>query len=195
MWFQRNSDSFKYNIQFMSVLNIINEEGKVIGQDTRKNIHAKGLLHREIHVWFYTPKGEIIFQHRTKNKDTFPDMLDATVGGHVEIGDDFEDTALKEMVEETGVVVTKDKLKLIKTVRSNHVDPTTGKINNVIRKVFAYKFEGDSANLRVEDGLGEGFEVWPIAKLETVSQADAQRFIPSLLNEEYIKMYESFLLE
>lgn len=177
----------------MSLLNIIDEQGKVVGQDTRENIHAKGLLHREIHVWFYTPQGEIIFQHRAKNKDTFPDMLDATVGGHVEIGSDFEDTAIKEMEEETGVVAGKDELKLVKTVRSNHVDPTTGKTNNVIRKVFSYKFEGSSGSLRTEKGLSEGFEVWPIEKLEGVTPDEEKKFIPSFLNQEHIKMYRSFL--
>ena len=70
-------------------LNIVDENGEIIGENTRENIHNQGLLHREIHVWFYTPKGEIIFQHREKDKDTYPDLLDATVGGHVEIGSDF----------------------------------------------------------------------------------------------------------
>ena len=60
----------------MSKLNIIDENGKIIGEDTRKNIHKNGLLHREINVYFYTPQGEIIFQHRSKNKETFPDLLE-----------------------------------------------------------------------------------------------------------------------
>ena len=177
----------------MSLLNIIDEQGNIIGQDSRENIHKNGLLHREIHVWFYTPKGEIIFQHRAKDKDTFPDMLDATVGGHVEIGSDFEDTAIKEMEEETGVVAGKDELKLVKTVRSNHVDHTTGKTNNVIRKVFAYRFVGNADDLRVEDGLSDGFEVWPIEKLERITPKDEKRFIPSFLNKEHLDMYRSFL--
>lgn len=177
----------------MSLLNIVDEQGKIVGQDTRENIHAKGLLHREIHVWFYTPRGEIIFQHRAKDKDTFPDMLDATVGGHVEIDSDFEETAIKEMEEETGVVANKDDLKLIKTVRSNHVDHTTGKTNNVIRKIFAYKFEGSFGDLRTEKGLSEGFEVWPIERLERITPDEEKKFIPSFLNQEHIKMYRSFL--
>ncbi|MCL4437679.1 NUDIX domain-containing protein [Patescibacteria group bacterium] len=78
-------------------LNIVDESGNIIGEETRCNIHKNGLLHKEIHVWFYTPKGEIIFQHRAKNKDVYPDLLDATVGGHVEIGDDYEHAALKEI--------------------------------------------------------------------------------------------------
>ena len=51
-------------------LNVVNDSGEVIGFDTRDNIHNKGLLHREVHVWLVTPGGEIIFQHRSKTKDT-----------------------------------------------------------------------------------------------------------------------------
>ncbi len=178
----------------MGLLDVVDEQGNVIGKDTRHNIHAKGLLHREIHVWFYTPKGEVIFQLRAKGKDTFPEKLDATVGGHVEIGSDFEDTAIKEMEEETGVLARESDLKLVKTVRSNHVDPTTGKTNNVIRKVFAYRFMGNSVDLRVEDGLGDGFELWPIEKLESTTPEDEKRFIPGFLNKEHLEMYRSLFL-
>jgi len=62
-------------------LNIVDEEGNIVGEETRENIHKNGLLHREIHVWLYTPNREIIFQHRAKDKDTYPDLLDASVGG------------------------------------------------------------------------------------------------------------------
>ena len=81
-------------------LNIIDEQENIIGEETRENIHNQGLLHREVHVWFYTPKGEIIFQHREKDKDTYPDLLDATVGGHVEISLDYENTALPDLASQ-----------------------------------------------------------------------------------------------
>src|SRR3990167_4461167 len=99
-------------------LNIVGEDGEVIGEATREDIHKQGLLHREIHVWFFTPKDEIIFQHRAKDKDTYPDLLDATVGGHVEIGSDYEDSALKEMEEETGIKANKNDLHFIETIRN-----------------------------------------------------------------------------
>lgn len=35
-------------------LNIVDESANIIGEETRENIHNQGLLHREIHVWFYT---------------------------------------------------------------------------------------------------------------------------------------------
>ncbi len=56
----------------MGMLDIVDERGKVTGQDTRGNIHAKGLLHREIRVWFYTPNRKIIFSIAQKIKTPFP---------------------------------------------------------------------------------------------------------------------------
>jgi hypothetical protein len=40
-------------------LNIVDENDKVIGEDTRNNIHKKGLLHREIHVWVFDSNGGV----------------------------------------------------------------------------------------------------------------------------------------
>src|SRR3989338_4225709 len=118
-------------------LNIVDEQGNIIGEDTSKNIHELGLLHREVHVWFYTPDGEIIFQRRGKKKDTSPDLLTATVAGHVDIDDDYDKSALKEMKEETGIFVTIGDLQFLDMIRTKLYDTVTGMTNNVLRGVYA----------------------------------------------------------
>ncbi len=170
-------------------LNIIDEDGKIIGEETRENIHNQGLLHQEIHVWFYTPKGEIVFQHREKNKDTYPDLLDATVGGHVEISSEYETTALQELEEETGVKVEKNDLTFIQMVRSKTFDTATNKTNNVIRAIYAYCYDGDIENLRVEKGKAIGFESWTIGKLFNISDKDKKRFIPSIFQKDNLEIF------
>ena len=90
----------------------------------------------------YTAKDEIIFQHREKDKDTYPDLLDATVGGHVEIGSDYENTALQELAEETGIRAKENNLTFIEMMRSKTFDISTNKTNNVIRAIYAYRYEG-----------------------------------------------------
>lgn len=170
-------------------LNIVDEDGKIIGEDTRENIHNLGLLHREIHVWFYTPRLEIIFQHRAKDKDTFPDQLDATVGGHVEIGSGFEETALQELKEETGVVAKRDDLTLVKTVRSNTFDTTTNKTNNVIRAIYTYRYDGKVGDLKVEEGKAIGFESWPLERLLNISDEDKKRFIPLIFEKDNLEIF------
>lgn len=170
-------------------LNIIDENGNIIGEETRENIHNKGLLHKEIHVWFYTPKGEIIFQHRAKDKDTHPDMLGASVGGHVEIGVDYESAALQELEEETGIKTVKDDIIFIQTVRSKNFDTTTNKTNNVIRAVYAYRYDGKVEDLNIEKGKAIGFESWPFEKIFNISDEDRKRFIPSILNKQVLDIF------
>jgi isopentenyldiphosphate isomerase len=170
-------------------LNVVDEDGNIVGVETRENIHARGLLHREVHVWFYTPQGEIIFRHRAKDKDTFPDLLDATVGGHVEIGTDFEDTALKEVEEETGLNLRKDDLVLLKTDKTNSSDEITNKQNNCIRATYAYRYFGKIEDLLVEEGKAVGFESWPLDRILNVSDEDRPRFIPGIFEPGILETF------
>jgi isopentenyl-diphosphate Delta-isomerase len=164
-------------------LNIVNDDGQVIGEETREKIHRVGLLHKEIHVWFYTPNKEIIFQHRAKDKDTYPDKLDATVGGHVDLGSDFLDTAVKEVQEETGLVIKPQDLKLAKIIKRKSVDQVTGKVNNAIKAQYTYCYKGRVADLKVEADKAEGFEAWPIEKLLSIKPEEKSRFIHLIFDE------------
>ena len=170
-------------------LNIIDEDGKIIGEETRENIHNRGLLHREIHVWFYTAKDEIIFQHREKDKDTYPDLLDPTLGGHVEIGSDYENTALQELAEETGIRAKENNLTFIEMMRSKTFDISTNKTNNVIRAIYAYRYEGKIEDLKIEKGKAIGFESWPLEKIFNISDVDRKRFIPSIFEKQNLEIF------
>ncbi|MFA5098627.1 MAG: NUDIX domain-containing protein [Candidatus Paceibacterota bacterium] len=171
-------------------LNIVDESGNIIGEETRDNIHKQGLLHKEIHVWFYTPKKEIIFQHREKDKDTFPDLLDATVGGHVEIGANYESTAIQEIKEETGINAEKESLYFIKIVKSKIFDEVTGMTNNALRAVYAYLYKGGVEDLIVEKGKSIGFEVWPIEKIFNISPSDKKKFISVIFEDEMLDIFK-----
>lgn len=163
-------------------LNIVSEDDEIIGPETRKNIHKEGLLHQEIHVYFITPKKEIIFQHRAKNKDTFPDLLDATVGGHVEIGQTYEETAIKETEEETGVKIDRSNLIFIDKIKNFSRDEATGKINSAFQSKYLYVYFGEVKDLKIEAGKAIGFEAWPIDKLANLTAADRKKFIPHVLD-------------
>ncbi len=171
-------------------LEIINENDEVIGLESRKIIHQKGLLHREIHIWFMTTNQEIIFQHRAKDKDTYPDKLDATVGGHVEPGMSYDETALKEGGEETGITLDPSKLKAIRKMHKRSFDEATGLINNTIRTQYVYLFDGNVNNLQVEDGKAIGFETWKIDLLHTLPKKDQEKFIPMILSKEFLDLFE-----
>lgn len=163
------------------LLNIVNEDDQIIGQELRTKIHEVGLLHDEIHVYFVNEKKEIFFQHRAKDKDLFPDLLDATVGGHVEIGDNYQETAIKETEEETGLKINSQDLILINKTKKYHKDETTGKINYAFQSRYLYFYDGDASSLKVEPGKALGFEAWPIDELLNLSNNDKNKFIPYIL--------------
>ena len=174
-----------YNKDMKKILNIVDNDDKIIGEKTREEIHQEGLLHREIHVYFLTPKKELIFQHRAKDKDTYPDLLDATVGGHVEIGDSYEETATKEAFEETGIMVDASDLIFLNKTKNRSEDKVTGKINNSIKQSYIYIFKGNVSDLKIEEGKSLGFEIWPIEKLLAINEGDSKKFIPYIL--EFLK--------
>lgn len=164
-------------------LNIVDDKDNIIGQKTREEIHQQGLLHQEIHVYFITTNKEIIFQHRAKDKDTYPDLLDATVGGHVDIGDTYQSAAIREIEEETGLIIGQaDLIFLNKVKKKSSSDSATGKINNAWRENYIYYFNGQLSDLKVEDGKALGFELWPIEKLKNISEEEKKRFIPYVVN-------------
>jgi len=177
------SRTFNYSPQFVmkDILNIVDDDDKIIDQEPREKIHAQGLLHREIHVYFITPNKEVIFQHRAKDKDTFPDLLDATVGGHVEIGDSYEQAAVKETKEETGIEIKVSDLILINKIKKYSEDKSTDKINNVFNSRYAYIYRGDVKDLKIELGKALGFEIWSLNKLAFLTDEDKAKFIPYIL--------------
>lgn len=163
-------------------LNIVDENDEIIGQETRDKIHRDGLLHREIHVDFITSNKEVIFQHRSKDKETFPDLLDATVGGHVEIGDSYEQSAVKETEEETGVIIKPGDLIPIKKIKKRSEDKITNRINYVFSYQYVYVYRDDIRNLKVEREKALGFEVWPLDKLLNLTDEKKAKFIPYVFN-------------
>jgi len=172
------------------ILNVIDQEGNIVREATREEIHKNGLLHAEVHVLFYTPDRKVIFQHRAKDKDTYPDLLDATVGGHVEPGDTYEETALKEAGEEVGISVDPKSLIPLRTVITKSYDEVTGTINHPRLSIYAYRYEGALEDLRIEEGKAIGFEAWSIDKLFALTIDEQKKFIPLLIGDIYIDIYK-----
>lgn len=174
-------------------LNIIDEQENIIGETSRKEIHEKGLLHREVHVWLYTPNGQIVFQKRSATKDTYPNLLDASVGGHIEVGQTPEQAALAELEEETGIKATASDIKFIKKEHTKSFDQQTKMTNNVIRHIYAYNIGSESIDLMVEKGEAEGFVTYSLDQLENLSEEDKKLFISKMLKPEQMELYREIL--
>jgi isopentenyldiphosphate isomerase len=85
-------------------LEVVNTKGEVIGYAPRSEVHGNpSLIHRVVHVLVFSKKGELLLQKRSQNKDVAPGKWDASVGGHVGIGEDLFSSSKREMHEELGI--------------------------------------------------------------------------------------------
>ena len=148
------------NFENNRILDVVNENDEIIDSATRTEIHRLGLLHREIQVWMFDEDKNVFFQKMGLHKKS-AGLLDATVAGHVNKGEEYIDAAVRETKEETGIsVLSSDLLFLQKfKVLNQPQDSLEGSINHTIRSVYLYTKPIREEMLRKEVGIpGGGFQ-------------------------------------
>jgi isopentenyl-diphosphate Delta-isomerase len=103
------------------LLDVLDTDGNFTGETVMKSVaHKNGLFHPTVHVWVYTQSGHILIQQRGREKDTHPLYWDVSVAGHIGAGEDFETSAIREVLEEIGLEITKAELHKIGVFKSVH---------------------------------------------------------------------------
>ena len=85
------------------IFDIVDGRDEVIGSASREEVHRKGLKHRSVHLLVFNRKGEVLLQKRSMQKDTFPNTWDSTVSGHVDSGENYDQSVIRESNEEMGI--------------------------------------------------------------------------------------------
>ena len=80
-------------------LNVYDAQGRVVGMLARDEAKRSGLAVGAVNVLLVNSRGQVLLQRRTADKEN-AGFWDKTVGGHVGAGEDFDDTAVREMGEE-----------------------------------------------------------------------------------------------
>ncbi|MBI2596548.1 NUDIX domain-containing protein [Candidatus Daviesbacteria bacterium] len=86
-------------------LDIVDENGKVIGQASRGEVYQKGLLHRASHILIKNSKDQIYLQKRSLPKKLLPGYWDISAAEHLKVGETFEQAAKRGLKEELGIEV------------------------------------------------------------------------------------------
>jgi len=100
---------------------VVDDNDRVIRQASRHEVHTNHWLHRAVHIFVFNTAGELFLQKRSRWKDAHPVRWDSSAAGHVNAGDDYEETALREVKEEMGVTV--DGVELLAKIGAG---PMTG---------------------------------------------------------------------
>jgi isopentenyldiphosphate isomerase len=103
-------------MQFMSeeIFDVVNERDEVIDRRPRREVHARGLWHRAVHVLVFNARGQIFLQKRSMKKDTAAGLWDSSASGHVDSGEDYDACAVRELREEIRLVVAVPPRRLFK---------------------------------------------------------------------------------
>jgi isopentenyldiphosphate isomerase len=96
------------------IFDVVNERDEVIDRRPRSEVHRLGLLHRAVHVLVFNARGQIFLQKRSMAKDRQPGLWDSSASGHVDSGEDYDATAVREVGEEIGLRLPKTPARLFK---------------------------------------------------------------------------------
>ncbi|OGM75744.1 hypothetical protein A2210_02330 [Candidatus Woesebacteria bacterium RIFOXYA1_FULL_40_18] len=109
------------------ILEFYDEQERLLGQAERRRLHSEGLYHRSVIIFIFNSKGAIFLQKRSKNKDVCPRYWDGGVSGHVGLGEDYQETAKRELQEEIGAEITPEELRDVHLQKNEYQD---GKIKD-----------------------------------------------------------------
>ncbi len=97
-------------------IDLLDVHGNTTGERCLKSVaHKNGYYHASVHIWFYTKDQQILLQQRKATKDTFPNLWDVSVAGHIGYGELPILAACREISEEIGYNFQKENLFSIGT--------------------------------------------------------------------------------
>lgn len=104
------------------LLDLVNENDQVIAQRYRSEIYAEQLSNfRVINAFLINDQKQVWIPRRSAHKKLFPLCLDASVGGHVMSGENYEQAFVRELEEELNLDASQLPYKLIlKLTPSQH---------------------------------------------------------------------------
>lgn len=147
------------------LLYVVNEFDVAKRPLTRRKTHLERHWHRAAHIWVVNAKGQMLVQKRSELKDSAPGVWEPCIGGHIGPGDDYFDGAVKELHEETGLKIAKNKLKLVKIYQDQEF--------REFRAVFLYKTNVPASKI-----------VREVAEVDEVKWIDIKKFFKDLDTSE-----------
>jgi 16S rRNA (adenine1518-N6/adenine1519-N6)-dimethyltransferase len=100
---------------------VVDNDDRISSYASRAEVHGNNLLHRAVHILIFNQAGDVYLQYRSRWKDRHPLKWDSSAAGHVNAGEDYDETARRELKEELGVEVPLERIfKLPASSRTGH---------------------------------------------------------------------------
>lgn len=160
---------------------LCDEEGNFTGVlKERSAVHRDGDLHGGSHIWIMEKRDgriRVLLQKRSDDKDSFPGCYDCSSAGHVDAGETFLSTAIRELFEELSIEAREDELEFLFKQRVGAENIFYGErfINNEVNFVYLLKKPVDIEKLTFQKEEIQGL-CWKDADeiLEILKRQDAR---------------------
>lgn len=128
---------------------ILDEKGNYTGKiETRAKCHKEGLWHKAVVVCIINSKEQVLLQKRSPNKRVWPNMWDATAGGHVLAGEFGFQAIIRETREELGIELNKNEMTFLGSSISRQVKGDV--INNHFNEYYIVRKDLDETKLKLQ---------------------------------------------
>jgi len=85
------------------IFDVVDESDAVLRPATRHEVHTQKLRHRAVHIFVFNDRDELFLQRRSRWKDMHPLRWDSSAAGHLNTGQNYDETAMRELEEELGI--------------------------------------------------------------------------------------------
>ena len=181
----------------LELFDILKEDGSKTGIVKERGVaHREGALHGTVHIWIVRKNKksgyDVLLQKRSDNKDSYPGCYDISSAGHISMGDEVMESALRELEEELGLSVQPEQLELFGTTLVKFETTFSGKIfrDNELSNDFVYRQPVDTGKLKLQES-----EVAEICWIdyEECRKKIAERAIPNCMNPEEFEKLGQYL--
>lgn len=185
------------NGQPMELLDIRDESGAVTGQVRERTlVHRDGDLHGTVHIWAVREGKEgsfdLLIQKRDQKKESYPGCYDISAAGHVQAGDGYPESALRELQEELGIRAQASDLEFAGYHSSYSEDVFRGNVfrERELSAVYIYRKAVDTEKLVLQKGEVESVR-W--MALEECIQAAEDNRIPNCFHKDELEQVREYL--
>lgn len=131
-------------------MEVLRPSGLRAGYCLPKNrIHREGLWHGTVHLWIYDKAKGLLCQKRADSKTINPGLWDFSAAGHIGVGEEHRQAAIRELSEEVNLNLPQEALCFEGVYRSDHFY-SAQLIDREFNHMYSYVGEINASLLRAQ---------------------------------------------
>ncbi|MFC0182862.1 NUDIX domain-containing protein [Pseudarcicella hirudinis] len=146
----------------------------------REKVHQSGDWHRSVQVWVINEKAELLINLRHETKDVFPSLWDVSIAGHLQVGEQYHEAAVREVAEEIGLNIVASELKQLDVISVDGFDVVNDLYDREHVAVFVLKTTRKTEEFKMQETEISmlKFADWEFVKTQLRSDTPELHFIP-----------------